>query len=117
MTTPKFLTSLAARAPQADLHPPLPPHEPGSDDVAASPAHGRLRVRLTLEGDPYALRYQAKGGGYTYEGRSWHREISTPLLGGSALELGRSDAALRELVREEAARFDCRTSITEPTVR
>lgn len=131
MTTPKLLTSLAALLPQARSHPPLPilrappvhlsseaplPQEFG-DDVAVSPVGQRLRVLLTLEGDPYALRFQAKSGGYTYQGRSWHREISTPLLGGSAQDLGRAKATLWELVQEEAARFDCQTSTDEPTIR
>lgn len=131
MTTPKPLTSLTPLQPQARLHPPLPvlralpvhlsPRTPSpqrfGDDAALNPAGERLRVRLTLEGDPYALRFQAKSGGYTYEGRSWHREVSTPLLNGGAAELERARTALRGLVQQEAARFDCPTSTDEPTVR
>jgi hypothetical protein len=51
------------------------------------------------------------------EGQSWHREISTPLPSGSALELGGAKVTLWGLVQEEAAHFDCRTSTSEPTLR
>lgn len=131
MTTPKPLTSLTPLQPQARPHPPLsvlrpipvhlssgiPKPQESGDDATVDPAGERLRVLLTLEGDPYLLRDQAKSAGYTFAGRSWHREISTPLLNGSALELDRAGATLRGLVREETAHFDCSTSTAEPTVR
>ncbi|SMB84623.1 hypothetical protein SAMN00790413_05218 [Deinococcus hopiensis KR-140] len=77
---------------------------------------GRLTVHLTLHGDAFALRYQAKAGGYTWTGKEWQREISTAVLGEGATEMDLGRERLLGLARAEAAMFTCASSLDTPVL-
>lgn len=68
-------------------------------------ARARLRSTLTLDGETYAIRYQAKARGYMWRDGAWHRQISTPLFNLNAMALTQGLVRLSELIAAEQGIF------------
>lgn len=73
-----------------------------------------LSSNLTLEGETYVIRYQAKARGYTWRSGSWHRQISTPLFNLDSAALTQGLARLSELIAAEQGIFKRGFSLDQP---
>ncbi|KQR18790.1 hypothetical protein [Deinococcus sp. Leaf326] len=83
-------------------------------------ARAFLSLNLSLKGETYTIRYQAKGRGYTWRTGAWHRQLSTPLFNLDTAALTQGLEQLNTLIAAEQEAFgrECnldRVLVTLPT--
>jgi hypothetical protein len=98
----KLTTELQKRFPQVPTHLPY------------VLTRAVMTLNLTVHGETYSIRHQAKARGYTWRAGAWHLPLSTPLftLETAAIQYGL--VQLRQLVSTEQTFFQRECSVDQP---
>lgn len=100
----RLTTDLQRRFPQ------IPTHKPYVLTRAM------MTLNLTVHGEAYPIRQQAKARGYTWQAGAWHRPLSTPLFHLDSAAVRQGLAQLRQLIATEQTFFQRECSVDQPVL-
>jgi len=100
----RLTTDLQRRFPQIPTHKPY------------VLARAMMTLNLTIHGEAYPIRQQAKARGYTWRAGAWHRQLSISLFHLDPAAVQQGLVQLRQLIATEQTFFQRECSVDQPVL-